>query len=46
MKKEPKEWQKVKDDWSETFAGVNYNVKVDVEIVDSGLTKGPFEPKE
>ena len=45
-KRYPKVWNKVKENWSETFATVPYTVNVRVEIITSGLLQGPFKPKE
>ncbi|MGP4042148.1 Ger(x)C family spore germination protein [Gracilibacillus sp. D59] len=42
----PKVWDKVKDNWGEEFANVQYEIKVEVKILNSGLLQGSLHPHE
>jgi len=44
-KRYPNTWNRVKDEWPETFADVPISLQVKVNITSSGLMKGPFKPE-
>ncbi|QGH33354.1 Ger(x)C family spore germination protein [Gracilibacillus salitolerans] len=44
--KYPKVWNNIKDNWSEEFAKVPYEIKVEVEILNTGLLDGSLHPHE
>lgn len=44
-RKYPKEWNKVKENWSDIFPTVNYTTTVNVKIIGTNLKQGIFEVK-
>ncbi|WP_163581010.1 Ger(x)C family spore germination protein [Gracilibacillus saliphilus] len=44
--KYPKVWNNVKDNWSEEFANVPYEIKVEIEVLNTGLLDGSLHPNE
>ncbi|WP_208591524.1 Ger(x)C family spore germination protein [Gracilibacillus suaedae] len=44
--KYPKVWNKLKDNWGQEFSEAPYEVKVEVDIINSGLLQGSLHPNE
>ncbi|MGN8646828.1 Ger(x)C family spore germination protein [Gracilibacillus sp. HCP3S3_G5_1] len=42
----PKVWNKIRDNWNQEFAEASYEVKAEVEILNSGLLQGSLHPNE
>ncbi|MGM0877498.1 MAG: Ger(x)C family spore germination protein [Bacillota bacterium] len=45
-KKYPKKWEEVKDKWDDLFPNVDYEVKVNVEIIRTDFMQGTFKQKD